>query len=423
MQGRRLKLLLGMFIAVLPGLFFALDPGQYLTFTEIEARLAVVRDFSRGHFLLTLGCYFVCVFLLSALSLPGIVILIMAAGAALFDFWITLLAASFADSLGSTAAFLLSRYLLGNSLQARFPEQLAMLNRGIARDGAFYLFSLRLMPFFPCFLINLLMGLTRLRTLTFYWVTQVSKLPYKAIFAYTGAELGRLEAPGELFSLRMILGFVFIGLFPLGSRWSLQWYRARRHAALPVCSEPQAQHGAPEQSEAGSAEDVERKMHAQGDAPQTDQQGRQQQSRQKNRRKFAGQRQQPGQIPGAQGVTARMGGVLRDARLEDLQFGHQLKRAQAAQVQFENPLATGEQGIDEERGKCQGRLEKRQDHQQNEQCQGGPAQVPAPAEERAAAGESGMELQENPPVGGGDRRKPVQQACGTAQQAAHQEQA
>jgi len=114
---------------------------------------------------LSLGIYFTILFLLTALSIPGITAIIVAGGA-LFGFPLTLLITSFADAFGSMTAFLASRYLFGNSLQGRYKDRLKVINTGVDQEGAFYLFSLRLMPFFPCFLINLLMGMTSIRMTT-----------------------------------------------------------------------------------------------------------------------------------------------------------------------------------------------------------------------------------------------------------------
>ncbi|WP_457552252.1 TVP38/TMEM64 family protein [Desulfobacula sp.] len=167
------------------------------------------------------------IFLLTALSVPGITTIIVAGGA-IFGFPLTLLITSFADTFGSTTAFLASRYLFGNRLQVRYNDRLQVINKGVDQEGAFYLFSLRLMPFFPCFLINLLMGVTSIRITTFYWVTQGGKLPFTAIYVNAGTQFGNLDSVFDIFSPGIILSFALIGLFPLIAKKSLQRFKAHK---------------------------------------------------------------------------------------------------------------------------------------------------------------------------------------------------
>jgi uncharacterized membrane protein YdjX (TVP38/TMEM64 family) len=116
------------------------------------------------------------------------------AGGALFGFWPALVVVSFASTIGATLAFWVSRFLLRDSVQARFGDRLRAVNQGIAREGAFYLFSLRLVPIFPFFVINLVMGLTPMRTVTFCWVSQVGMLPGTAVYVNAGTQLGRINS-------------------------------------------------------------------------------------------------------------------------------------------------------------------------------------------------------------------------------------
>ncbi|MCK5836076.1 MAG: TVP38/TMEM64 family protein [Desulfobacula sp.] len=146
----------------------------------------------------------------------------------MFGFPITLLLTSFADAFGSTIVFLVSRFLVGNSLQARYGDHLRAVNKGVDQEGPFYLFSLRLMPFFPCCLINLLMGVTNIRITTFYWVTQLGKLPYTVLYINAGTQLAKLDSIVDIFSPGIIISFVLIGLFPLISKKSLQWVKVRK---------------------------------------------------------------------------------------------------------------------------------------------------------------------------------------------------
>lgn len=218
-------------ISLLVFIFFSFDLQQYLTLDYLKTRQITYQQLYEQNRFLTFTFYFITIFTFAALSLPGITVLILV-GSALFGFWTTLLVVSFADSLGSTAEFLASRYLFGNSIQRKYVDRLTIINQGIECDGAFYLFSLRLMPFFPCFLINLLMGLTTLRSLTFYWVTLISKLPYTGIFANAGTQLGKMDSLFDLFSPGIVSSFVLIGLFPLLSKKGLQWFKSRKKLAI-----------------------------------------------------------------------------------------------------------------------------------------------------------------------------------------------
>ncbi len=217
-------------IALLIGFFFCFDLHEYLTLDYLKSRHAFYLQYYLQNKLLSLGIYFISLLLLTAFSVPGLSAIVLAGGA-LFGFPLTLLITSFADAFGATAAFLSSRYLFGDSLQARYHKRLRVLNNGVNKEGAFYLFSLRLMPFFPCFLINLLMGLTKIRVTTYYWVTQVGKLPYIAIYVNAGTQLGKLDSVLDIFSPGILTSFVLIGLFPVISKKSLQWIKLHKKKA------------------------------------------------------------------------------------------------------------------------------------------------------------------------------------------------
>ncbi len=133
---------------------------------------------------------------MTALSLPGAALLTLLGGA-LFGLGWGLLIISFASTLGATLAFLLSRFLFRGPIEKRFPRQFETVNRGVEKDGAFYLFTLRLVPIFPFFMINLVMGLTRIKLTTFYWVSQLGMLPGTAVYVNAGGQLGELESLGD----------------------------------------------------------------------------------------------------------------------------------------------------------------------------------------------------------------------------------
>jgi pyruvate/2-oxoglutarate dehydrogenase complex dihydrolipoamide dehydrogenase (E3) component/uncharacterized membrane protein YdjX (TVP38/TMEM64 family) len=165
--------------------------------------------------------------LVTALSLPGATIMTLAGGA-LFGLVAGTLVVSFASSIGATLAFLASRFLFRDAVRARFGARLEPIERGVAKDGAFYLLSLRLVPGFPFFLVNLLMGLTPIRTATFYAVSQLGMLPGTLVFVYAGTQLARIDSLRDVLSPTLLGAFVLLGVLPLLLRALLNWVAARR---------------------------------------------------------------------------------------------------------------------------------------------------------------------------------------------------
>lgn len=221
------KGLLLFLITALVAAYFLLDLGQYLSLDYVKAQQAAFQQLLQDHPVTVLGGFFVLYVLVTALSLPGAAILTLAAGA-LFGFWRALILVSFASSLGATLAFLASRFLFRDSVQARFGERLKKINAGMEKDGPFYLFTLRLIPVFPFFIINLLMGLTGIRAATFYWVSQLGMLAGTAVYVNAGTQLGQLQSLSGLLSPGLIGAFVLLGLFPWLARGLIQRWQARR---------------------------------------------------------------------------------------------------------------------------------------------------------------------------------------------------
>ena len=178
--------LLAAVVALVAG-FFALGLDDYLTLVQLKASQARFAELLAQYPVLVPAAYFVIYIIVTALSLPGAAIMTLAGGA-LFGLWQGLLLVSFASSIGATLAFLVARFLLRDTVERRFGERLKAIDRGIERDGAFYLFTLRLVPIFPFFIINLVMGLTRLRTWTFYWISQVGMLAGTAVYVNAGTK-------------------------------------------------------------------------------------------------------------------------------------------------------------------------------------------------------------------------------------------
>ncbi|MBW6511732.1 MAG: FAD-dependent oxidoreductase [Desulfuromonadaceae bacterium] len=227
MSNRWKKTLVIMAIAVLVVTFFVFDLQRYLTLAELKTRQAEFQDFYAAHRLLTLGLYFVLYVLVTALSLPGAAVMTLAGGA-LFSFLPALVVVSFASSIGATLAFLVSRFLLRDWVQNRFHDRLAAINRGVEKEGAFYLFTLRLVPIFPFFIINLVMGLTPMRTLTFYWVSQVGMLAGTAVYVNAGTQLGQINSLGGILSPGLLFSFVLLGVFPLIARKGVEIMKKRQ---------------------------------------------------------------------------------------------------------------------------------------------------------------------------------------------------
>ena len=159
----------------------------------------------------------------SALSIPGAAMLTLLGGA-LFALWEGTVLVSFASTLGATLAMLASRYLLRDWVQQRFARQMKTVNAGMARDGTGYLFALRLMPLFPFFVVNLLMGLTRITVSRYWWVSQIAMLPATVVFLNAGRELGKVASLHDIVSPGMVFAFTLLGLLPLATRWLYSRY-------------------------------------------------------------------------------------------------------------------------------------------------------------------------------------------------------
>jgi pyruvate/2-oxoglutarate dehydrogenase complex dihydrolipoamide dehydrogenase (E3) component/uncharacterized membrane protein YdjX (TVP38/TMEM64 family) len=207
--------------------FFILDLGDYLTLAAIKAEQARLEAYIEARPLYAALAYFLLYVLITGVSLPGAAILTLAGGALFGLLWGTVLV-SFASTLGATAAFLLARFILRDVVQRRYGERLARVNRGIDADGAFYLFTLRLVPLFPFFLINLLMGLTPLRVITFFVVSQVGMLPGTLVYVNAGTQLARVESAAGILSPALIASFTLLGLFPLIARSVVRRMQGRR---------------------------------------------------------------------------------------------------------------------------------------------------------------------------------------------------
>ncbi len=221
-----LRIVLILLVAVMIVSFFSLELNQYLSLSFVkQAREKFELLYTRNAFLV-LGAYFLIYVGTTAMSLPGAAVLSLA-GAALFGFWRTLVLVSFASTIGATLAFVFARYLLRSWLQKKFAKRLQKINQGIEREGAFFLFTLRLIPVFPFWVINLVFALTSLRTITFFWVSQIGMLPGTAVYVNAGKQLGSVHSLEDIFSIKIILSFALLGLFPLLAKKGMAFYRQR----------------------------------------------------------------------------------------------------------------------------------------------------------------------------------------------------
>ncbi len=183
----------------------------------------------------TLLGFFVIYVVVTGVSLPGAAVMTLAGGAILGLFWGTVVV-SFASAVGATTAFLIARFLLRDFVQARFGNRLQTINAGIEKEGALYLFTLRLVPLFPFFVINLLMALTPMRTRTFYWISQVGMLPATLVYVNAGTQLARIDSLSDLLSPTVVISFALLGLFPLITKKTVDFIEARK--ALQPYSKP-----------------------------------------------------------------------------------------------------------------------------------------------------------------------------------------
>lgn len=202
------------------------DLGQYLTLEYLKSSQDSLQELYLENRLLVIASYMAIYIAVTALSLPGAVVLTLAGGG-LFGLVVGTVVVSFASTIGATLACLVSRFILREWVQSKFGDKLATINNGIEKEGAFYLFSLRLVPIFPFFVINLLMGLTRMRLFTFYWVSQIGMFAGTIVFVNAGKELAKIDSLSGIMSPGLIGSFVVLGLFPITVKKLLAFYKAK----------------------------------------------------------------------------------------------------------------------------------------------------------------------------------------------------
>jgi uncharacterized membrane protein YdjX (TVP38/TMEM64 family) len=227
MKAPSIKWLVAVSVIGLVVLFFVYDLGQYLSLASVKSRQEWLVDIYTRHTVWTIGAYMLAYIAVTALSFPGAAVMTLAGGA-LFGLVTGTVVISFASTIGATLAFLVSRFLLRDWVQSRFKNKLHAINQGIEKDGSFYLFTLRLVPVFPFFIINLVMGLTPISTRRFYLVSQVGMLPGTLVYVNAGTQLAQIDSLKGILSPGLLLSFALLGVFPLLARKGVALIKRKR---------------------------------------------------------------------------------------------------------------------------------------------------------------------------------------------------
>lgn len=207
--------------------FFVLDLQQYATLDYLKQQQQTLFEYYQQNTFLVLAVFGLIYVLVTALSLP-IAAALTLLGGALFGLSVGLVIVSFASTIGATLAFLMARFLARDYVQKNYSKQLSKINSGFEREGAFYLFALRLVPAFPFFMINIVTALMPVKTRTFYWVSQLGMLPGTAVYVYAGTQLAQIESLSDVASPSLLLAFALLGLFPLIAKKLVQFMRKEK---------------------------------------------------------------------------------------------------------------------------------------------------------------------------------------------------
>ncbi|MDQ3215030.1 MAG: VTT domain-containing protein, partial [Pseudomonadota bacterium] len=216
------RLLIALILIAAIAAFFIFDLKQYVSLEFFQAQREKIDAYYAEHPWQTAAIFLLVYIAMAALSIPGATILTLVGGA-IFGLVVGTVLVSFASAIGATLAFLASRLLLRDWVQKKFGDRLAPVNAGIEKEGAFYLFALRLVPLFPFFVVNLVMGLTKIRTWTFYWVSQLGMFAGTVVYVYAGTKLGEFKI-----SAGLLIAFALLGIFPLVAKKVLDTIKARK---------------------------------------------------------------------------------------------------------------------------------------------------------------------------------------------------
>lgn len=228
MSGKTIrKIVVVAVIAAVVAAFFAFDLGRYFTLAYLKDSQTRFQEMYAENQAAVIAAYMGIYIVVTSLSLPGAAVMTLAGGA-LFGFVAGTIIVSFASTIGATIACFVARFLLRDWVQGRFGDRVRRVNEGVEREGAFYLFTLRLIPVFPFWLINLAMGLTGMRLALFYGVSQVGMLPGTMVYVNAGKELAKIESLSGILSPSLLVSFALLGLFPITAKKLIGYYRARK---------------------------------------------------------------------------------------------------------------------------------------------------------------------------------------------------
>lgn len=216
--------------AVLVGLvaaFFIFDLQQYFSLEYLKSQKDALNTLYAEKPLLVAGAFFLTYVAFAALALPAATILTLAGGA-IFGFWTGMLLVSFASTIGATLAFIFTRFLFHDAIEAKFGDRLGAMNAGIEREGAFYVFGMRLVPIFPFVMVNSLLALTKLKTWTFYWASQIGMLAGTAVYVNAGTQIAQIDSLGGIANPKLIGSFVLLGVFPIIAKKLLSILKTRK---------------------------------------------------------------------------------------------------------------------------------------------------------------------------------------------------
>lgn len=224
------KLILIAIVATLIACFFVFDLGQYLSLEYLKSQKEALNQLYLNKPLLVMAVFFFTYVAMAALALPAAAILTLAGGA-IFGFTTGFIVVSFASSIGATIAFLLTRYLFHDAIQSKFGDRLAALNTGIEKEGAFYVFGLRLVPLFPFVVVNSVLALTKLKTWTFYWASQIGMLAGTAVYVNAGTQLATIDSLGDIAEPKLLVSFALLGVFPIMAKYLLALLKRNQSAS------------------------------------------------------------------------------------------------------------------------------------------------------------------------------------------------
>ena len=224
------KIALAIVLVALIAAFFIFDLQQFFSLEFLKSQKDALNQRYNDNPLLIGGAFFAIYVAFAALALPAATILTLAGGA-IFGFWTGVLLVSFASTIGATLAFVFTRFLFHDAVQSKFGDRLETINQGIESEGAFYVFGMRLVPLFPFVMVNSVLALTKLKTWTFYWASQLGMLAGTAVYVNAGTQLAQIDSLAGIANPKLIGSFVLLGVFPILAKKALGFIKSRQSAA------------------------------------------------------------------------------------------------------------------------------------------------------------------------------------------------